>query len=383
MVKEIVFHLGDRKTGSTSIQDALRRKIWAQEAGSILYPAKLHHSQLAGAVGAAYPSGKRRREFDRITGPIANASEEIAVISSEYFEAVDPKDLSTAIKEFLPSYYHGIRLIAYVRPHVERIVSSHSERVKLGVYAGNLDSYTTRTCKNKRFMYVPRFAKWRSVFGDRFELRPMIRSQLTQNCVVRDFLSFVLRQETVELKEEVAANESSSLTDLAVMHLLHQAAARSKYPHDKLSPIGRQLAIELAGMPHHTPVKPAMHRDGVKQVMETYGADAEALDKAFFTGDPMVSAMRASLDKALDQPQSVFAEDHFPPETLRLLQAWAGMTIKLAVTSGEGWHKRWASLRLADAGGPVEQVDEDEDEDVAPQPARRAARGRKRGSSAA
>ena len=47
MVEEIVFHLGDCKTGTTSIQTVLSRGAWVSHAGPIAYPARFNDIPLA------------------------------------------------------------------------------------------------------------------------------------------------------------------------------------------------------------------------------------------------------------------------------------------------------------------------------------------------
>ena len=54
MVEEIVFHLGDCKTGTTSIQAVLARGAWTldgQAGRGIVYPAQVNHIPLASRFG--------------------------------------------------------------------------------------------------------------------------------------------------------------------------------------------------------------------------------------------------------------------------------------------------------------------------------------------
>jgi len=346
LAQKLVIHLGDRKTGSTSVQAALRRKTW-RGGESLGFPVKgLHHQSLV--KGLAAPRGPKRA-FKSQARLLAQCEAQTAVISSENFEDADPFQLKAAIERYFPEHAAETRLIAYVRPHVDRVVSSWAERTKLGLFLGDLDTFFLRNKKKGSFLYAPRFQRWREAFGERFELRPMMREHLHQNCVVRDFLRFALQTEQFELLEEPQANVSLSVEDLALMREYHGALIQYGMagPGNKSAQaLGRNLGLFLADQPGDRRTKVAAHSKLIPKLQKAYAADAAALDKMFFTGTPMSDALAASEAKAVKAPQSLRPEDHFGPEELRLIRVWASYAAQMSQIAPQEWAMHFSSWRL-------------------------------------
>ncbi|PCI44584.1 MAG: hypothetical protein COB49_10930, partial [Alphaproteobacteria bacterium] len=59
MINELIIHLGDTKTGSTSIQKALVRNICQAPGKTIIYPTKNNH------IGLAKTLDQKRRFNER------------------------------------------------------------------------------------------------------------------------------------------------------------------------------------------------------------------------------------------------------------------------------------------------------------------------------
>ena len=124
---KLVFHLGDMKTGSTAIQTALSSKGWTCDSVKLLYP---HGNRVSHITFAQSLSGKV--DHSRTEGLVqeiltelqANPDADVAVISAEHFENVDPQVLRQTIETYLPQYMADARFIAYVRPHADRFPST-------------------------------------------------------------------------------------------------------------------------------------------------------------------------------------------------------------------------------------------------------------------
>lgn len=354
MARKLVIHLGDRKTGSTSIQAAMRGQIW-QGGPSLAYPVRgLHHGRLTKKLAKGVPERQRRKVFLKQKRLLEETAAEVAVISTEHFEAVDPLAFKQAMKTYIPGYEDGMRLIAYVRPHVDRVVSSWAERTKLGLFYKPLEDFAKEVMTSERFLYFERFRRWQDIFSDRFELRPMIRSHLYGRCVVRDFLSYALETENFEMLEEPAANESMSVEDLIILAQMHEVFSRSNLPEmvgdsETLQVLGRNLAIELAGMPQKQATKVRAHKSLVRQMQAAYAADASALDAHFFegySGAPMSDALEEASSKASGSPFSFEAGDYFSEDLLRTIEAWARMICRMAEVSPQDWSAHFVPVRL-------------------------------------
>ncbi len=328
MVKEIVFHLGDPKTGSTSIQYALLEQGYEIAGKSIFYSARPNHIGLAKTLKDPLWMHKRTRAWKRQARKLDASDADYGIVSAEYFAAVEPQLLMDAIRQFLPAYQDRIRLIAYVRPHADRLVSAFAERTKVGVFSGDLAKMHNVLIRESRLLYTPRFQKWREVFGDRFTLRPMVRSALRDQDVVADFMSFVLGDTPFTLKAQFQRNESLSLAELTAITALHGELRQAVHPtltRERRIHIQQALALlladTLAQIPRQTLVKPQIHAALAQEVVATYSADAAALDAAFFEGTPMTDALRAAPGRAIATPQSVRITDHYDAEAIRLIQA--------------------------------------------------------------
>lgn len=265
---------------------------------------------------------------------MARSDADIAVISAENFERVDPEDLQRALRTHLPRLADSARFIAYVRPHADRLVSTFAERVKAGYFAGTLSELHHNTKATRRFFYYERFSRWQAVFGDRFTLRPMIRSALYHNCVVQDFLNFALSGRPFELIEDPQSNLSLSLEDLAMIRELHLHLRKNKKLGKSRIATGLDLGRILASSPSQMSsqmsgqkgTKLRLPASLVHDVIATYQQDAARLDAKFFAGTPMTAALISAPTRASAEFQSVKAEDHFSRNQLRLIHAWCQLT---------------------------------------------------------
>lgn len=323
-MQKIIFHIGDVKTGSTSIQRALLRQGWSCERFTLAYPVPAgqpYHHRLAMAFRRKNED-LMQKEFMGLRQKMEKAGAAITVVSTELFERVPANELKAAIDHHMPEYRDRIWVLAYVRPHAERLVSSWSQTIKLGSFTGSLEEFFERALRLRRFLYTPRFLGWREHFGERFELRAMIRDRLYNRDVVQDFFQHVFEGAEFTLATGPNLNETIGIADLAMLRSFH---AHPRLPKTKSARMqaGQYLSYILEAAPTSRFERPALHRTLLEKVVETYREDARNLDDAFFAGNPMLNALEQAHEKAVENPQSLKAEDHFDAETLRCIQAWS------------------------------------------------------------
>lgn len=330
---KLVFHLGDKKTGSTAIQTALSSKRWTCDSVRLLYPhgTKVSHITFAKSLSGRFDNSKTEELVGEILDEIYATPSDVAVISAEHFENVDPSVLKEAIKKYMPEMLaDAARFIAYVRPHADRFASTYAERVKTGFFAGTLSELQALVHQRGTFVYTPRFVAWRAAFGSAFELRPMIRDMLFRNDVVADFLQFALQTEDFALDDTPDANESLSLENLAIVRQLHLRLAEGhRFVQDYQSTVGRALARRMNESAYREGTKVRIHKGLAEVVRAQYAEDAAALDAAFFTGTPMTDALNAAPSKAVDAEQSVRIEDHFSDREQYLINTFIDQTAVL------------------------------------------------------
>ncbi len=341
MVRDVVFHLGDRKTGSTSIQSILARQGWVAPGDSIVYPTLFNHIPLAKSLVVPEERRFETQRFARIRTAFDDSDANHGVISAEDFEYVDPQTVRDAIDRHLPAYADRVRLIAYVRPHADRLLSAYAERVKKGVFEGTLDEFHEDILQKGMLLYAPRFEKWRAVFGDRFTLRPFVREALYRSDVVWDFFHYLFGDRPFEITGPTRENESLSVEDIAMLRMIHRHVRKhARRPGRAQQAFGWYMSNFLGGEPAPNGTRPRLHRSLADRVVHDYRDDAAALDAAFFEDTPISDALAATPDKAVEQPQSYRAVDHFSPSERRHFRIWARFLARLIDADPE--HFMWA-----------------------------------------
>ena len=333
MIDELVIHAGDCKTGSSAIQAALRGRRWTGDVARVAYPTRSAHNDLAGTMVGKGKPGQADKILTRLNTRFSKRDGGLGVISAEHFEYVPPERLADALARNMPDLAGSVRVVAYVRPHAERLMSSYSERLKLGRSLDTPMDLYEQFDRNGRLDYAQRFGAWRGVFGDRFTLRPYTRSTLLDGDVVRDFLEYLFQGAPVTVTDSAdTINPSLSVEDLALLCDIH-AHLRAKGPvaGRAATMIGRHLAGLFPPDPAVPRTKLKIDRALAARLQERYATDAAALDAAFFDGTPISDALARAGDGALEAPQDMRAETWFSPETLRYARGFAeamAMTIE-------------------------------------------------------
>lgn len=351
MVEELVFHLGDCKTGTTSVQSILAAEAWESAGKSICYTARFNHIPLAKTLTQDTENQKQR--FVKTRQQLAKSDAKLGVISAEHFEFVDPEVLYDALKKYMPKMLENLRLVAYIRPHADRLVSSFAERSKKGLFMRSLEAMHDKADEGGLLHYAPRLRKWREVFGDRYEVRPFVRSELLNGDVVQDFFSFALRTTDFKITQPTQANESLSVEDISMMRLLHQTFRddETKSLVDQRKAFGWFMSEHLGNIPSAGGTKLRMHKALAEKVAETYREDAEILDREFFGRPVFGPALDAAPGKAIDEPQSLNPKDNFSPEEIRRYEAFASILQHLMASDPK--HFNWA-LRPEEQRRPLE-----------------------------
>ena len=160
MTRRLVLHIGDCKTGSTILQTMLARGDCTPEGLRLFSPGNGAHGALARSLGdrkALYPA-----RWNGIARRLAETDWDIAVLSSELFEFIKPAKVARAVDTHLAALADEIEVVAYVRPHVGRVLSQFAENLKLGHDTGTLEEFVTRFLDRGRLHFADRLAAWLS-----------------------------------------------------------------------------------------------------------------------------------------------------------------------------------------------------------------------------
>lgn len=353
--KTLVFHIGDHKTGSTSIQQAFARGAVTTQGRKVFYPAKMGHNYLrepARVIFSDTPPKKREaaeETFRKLAERIRRSDADLVLISAEDLDGVPAAQLHHIIETWFADTADDIRVVAYVRPHAPRLVSSFGTQTKSGLLnEGSLADFHHYTLNQGRLLYHPRFSALRETFGDSFILRPMIRDRLLDGDVVRDFIHYGLGIESFEIAPFPAANEMFYLEDLMRVKLLQRHHQHLRRP--LCHALGWEFTRQLASLPPPaTRNRLQLHKSLALEIRDTYQEDAHALDRDFFGGVPLLEAdLDRAVAEAIETAQSVEPEDYFSDSELRSLTILSQLIAGLMGYEGANWRQELRSRRLAD-----------------------------------
>ena len=320
MIKQLIIHIGQHKTGSTSIQTALATGKVVCPTTSLFYPGKNSHNNVAKTLLKLELAEQKAARFSALAKRFAKSNADIGIISAENFEFVRPMALQKALKQFFPEHADTARIIAYVRPHAARLVSGFSERTKNGSFNGSLADFHEWSLAKGTFLYHPRFDKWQSIFNGRLMLRPMVRQKLRNGDVVHDFLHTALGHTDFKVANTRVRNQSLYVESLSIVRELQIAL---KDAHNDISrAAGWKFAIILDDYtPKHGATKLQLHRALAQDIVQAYRKDADLMDASFFGEGIMAAELCAAPDNVPDTAQSTLLEDNYDATLVPTLRA--------------------------------------------------------------
>ncbi len=362
--KTLVFHIGDRKTGSTSIQMAFAQNRIELKGSAVFYPTQLSHNWLKShcqAYGAANRPVMRKQAiaiFEKLAKRIRKSDADFCLISAESLEAVDPHVFHDIVTTYFATAADDIRVVAYVRPHAARLLSNFAEQTKIGSFRAGLEPYFRHVLSKERLHYQQRFAAWRAVFGTQFTLRPMIRSQLVNGSVVDDFVEHAFGQSEFRVSGGAATNESLCLEDLMRLKVLQSRCART--PQKLRHALGWEFSRLVAALPPcQTRTRLQLHKALAGDIHAAYLKDARAIDQQFFDGAPLLETeLDTALETAPETAQSVAPGDHFSAAEIRSLHLLSDIIAGMLENGGEKWLASLKSRRIGTTNAGPEPGDD-------------------------
>ena len=339
MVSKIVFHIGDHKTGSTTIQMVLAQKSWSGGGPSLDYTSQLNNRALAMALFKKGHKKLLQPQFERLARKIDRSKADIAIVSDETFEAVDPAALVRAIDTYMPQHRDKVHVLAYVRPHADRIRATYTQVTKLGVNTRTVEEFVEHIIAKSKFNYAPRFSAWRDQFPGRFTLRPMIRSELVGQDAVRDFFHILLDGAAFDYSGGETANTGLPFADLMMLRDFHLRKRKNSYANLKKTRerAGWQLSRVLETMPAVPPGKMLLPRPVNERIATHFRNDARQLDQAFFDKPLMETALSEAPEHSAPMPLSYDIADHLDGDGQRLAALLGQLADDLLARNPDDW----------------------------------------------
>lgn len=364
MIKSLVFHIGDPKSGSTAIQEAMQKRVCHCDTVTIVPQEELNASALAYSLIPRRNPENYDSAFGRKRQWAQENDADLGIISAEFFSGVKPKALVRALEEYLPEHAGTARIVAYVRPHASRLLSGYAQQVKAGAYTGNLGSFIAQALKVPKLRYAGRFERWRTVFGDRFTLRPFVREEMRDGDVVADFFHVALQGAPFTLEPVTNSNESLTLDETAAMRLVQSVLTDRQVPAFLRLSVGGAIGRALGPLPNRSDRKLRLDRAGTGKIAALYRDDAQRLDAAFFTSRPMERALDEAVEKAAPALEPVAADRYFPAAEIDRLRTVSADLARLLKEAPQAWRRSY----MAQIG----QIPQEEAEAMPPAQARTA-----------
>ncbi|WP_394242613.1 lipocalin/fatty acid-binding family protein [Vibrio astriarenae] len=228
-MKKLYIHIGNHKTGTTSIQGVLKNSKNLLESHGLSYFSTSPNGELMQAgnswVSACYNDIKQGR-----TGKIVNPSllskmlgecKGDVVFSSENLSWIFDINEIILLKSALDLYFDQFEIICYLRRQDKQIVShklqgaKHKGATNSAYYDG--DYYAIPVVRNNYDEYLDynkRIGLWADVFGDKsITLKVYERTELLRGDVVDDFLELM----GIEyINDEIEYNKTTSLVDTKI-----------------------------------------------------------------------------------------------------------------------------------------------------------------------
>lgn len=321
---QLIFHIGDPKTGTTSIQHALSGGLVKCPTASILPWKRQNAVALANGLEPEREDDRRYESFDTVADWLRNNASDVAVISSEFFAWTKPDVLREAILKHVPAYAENAKILAYARPHASRFLAGYVQRMKGGRVHGDFEEFIHQIERSNLLRYAERFGSWQKVFGAGFRLRPFIRHELCDGDIVADFFSEILQGAPFEITKPVEENVSVTVRSLAGLHFIHHCMRNTDIERRAKWLLGEALANFYLPAEPLSGEKPRLDRATAEHLIRACREDAKALDATFFERPIMLEALENSVSDASDKPFDLAPENHFSRSEMAALSELSG-----------------------------------------------------------
>ncbi|HEX2552230.1 MAG TPA: hypothetical protein VHL98_00920 [Microvirga sp.] len=224
---QIILHIGQPKTASTTIQAYLAQNRKRLAARGVLYPAALgdHKATALSDLNAVDEklTASQEQIIARMQAEFSGGYDR-AILSNETLFATGKSTL-TRLKRVLDPFATSYRVLCYIRRPDEHVASQYQQKVKSG-YVGTFEGFFAERLNGGYYEYTRFLDRWAQVFGqEAVELRLFHRKAL-RGGPIDDFLQWTgIDPAGLSSPERGHANESLDPIGTEIVRLLHLGKA--------------------------------------------------------------------------------------------------------------------------------------------------------------
>ncbi len=195
-MKTLYLHIGIHKTGTTALQNVLRKNEKVLKNHGVLYPRKgcvgeSNHSLLAWELTHKDTFDPKKGGMDDVISEINQSGCPTAILSGEDFEFLfDIEQIKALDKKFRGAF--DVFIIVYLRRQDEVLRSEYIQWVKTGSVDSDFDLFCQFFSHHPRFFFHNLLNRWSEVFGkEKLIIKIYDKSALRQHNIVHDFFHVI------------------------------------------------------------------------------------------------------------------------------------------------------------------------------------------------
>jgi len=340
--RDLLLHVGDSKTGTSSIQEVLYHGRWRCPDVRLAYPDELNALVLARAFRTGRPPQRQATLLQDTAAWVERTDADRHLISAEQFEGVSPTALESALRTWLPRHAGAAEVIAYARPHPGRLLATFAQQVKTGAFDGDLAAFLEATATNRMMWYADRFTAWSDAFPGRFTLRHFDPAALRDGDVVTDLLHWALGGAPFEVTDPPRTNPSLTLGGMLCFREVQRRLTAAGVEPGTRHAVGNALNRRLEGSPAQAVGERVRLSRGLAEALHArHREDAAAMDDRFFAATPFTDALARAVEGATSEEQSFSLADHVDADAIADLHRAGDALADLLAEHGRAWARRF------------------------------------------